>query len=92
MARRWRSLRSGGSDGLGVRMEGTLANTMMQSKVEGGDNEEGNLVMLLAAVHSDLFLCLPLSTECVVSASEQVFNPDEWRGINAFIIIMSARH
>ena len=41
------------------------------------------LVMFLAAVHSYLFLCLLLSTECLVSASEQVFNPDEWRGINA---------
>ena len=43
--------------------------------------------MFLAAAHSNLFLCLRLSTECLVSASEQVFNPDEWRGINAFIII-----
>ena len=41
------------------------------------------LVMFLAAAHSYLFLCLLLSTECLVSASEQVFNPDEWRGINA---------
>ena len=41
------------------------------------------LVMFLAAAHSYLFLCLRLSTECLVSASEQVFNPDEWRGINA---------
>ena len=41
------------------------------------------LVMFLAAAQSYLFLCLRLSTECLVSASEQVFNPDEWRGINA---------
>ena len=41
------------------------------------------LVMSLAAAHSYLFLCLLLCTECLVSASEQVFNPDEWRGINA---------
>ena len=40
-------------------------------------------VMFLAAAHSYLFLCLRLSNECLVSASEQVFNPDEWRGINA---------
>ena len=42
------------------------------------------LVMFLAAAHSYLFLCnLRLSTERLVSASEQVFNPEEWRGINA---------
>ena len=41
------------------------------------------LVMFLAAANSYLFLCLLLSTECLISASEQVFNPDEWRGINA---------
>ena len=37
------------------------------------------LVMFLAFAHSYLFL----GTECLVSASEQVFNPDEWRLINA---------
>ena len=37
------------------------------------------LVMFLAFAHSYLFLC----TECLVSASEQVFNPDEWRLISA---------
>ena len=44
------------------------------------------LVMFLAhsyLAHSYLFLCLLLCTECLVSASEQVFNPDEWRIINA---------
>ena len=41
------------------------------------------VVMFLAVAHGYLFLCLRLSTECLVSASEQVFNPDEWRGINA---------
>ena len=50
--------------------------------------------MFLAAAHSYLFLCLLLSTECLVSASEQVFNPDEWRVINALniIIIIKIRH
>ena len=43
--------------------------------------------MFLAAAHSYLFLCLRLSTECLVSASEQVFNPDEWRGINALLLL-----
>ncbi len=46
------------------------------------------LVMFLAAAHSYLFLCLRLSTECLVSATEQVFNPDEWRGINALLYII----
>ena len=35
--------------------------------------------MFLAVAHSYLFLCLLLCTECLVSASEQVFNPDVWR-------------
>ena len=37
--------------------------------------------MFLAAAHSYLLLCLLLCTECLVSASEQVVNLDEWRGI-----------
>ena len=41
------------------------------------------LVMFVAVAHSYLFLCLLLCTECLVSVSEQVFNPDEWRVINA---------
>ena len=38
--------------------------------------------MFLAVAHGYLLLCLLLCTECLVSASEQVFNPDEWRVIN----------
>ena len=41
------------------------------------------LVMFLAFAQIYLFLCLLLCTECLVSASEHVFNPDEWRAINA---------
>ena len=44
--------------------------------------------MFLAAAHCYLFLCLLLSTECLVSASEQVVNPDEWRGINALLLLV----
>ena len=36
-------------------------------------------MFLFYFVYNNLFLC----TECLVSASEQVFNPDEWRLINA---------
>ena len=41
------------------------------------------LVMFLAAAHSYIFLRL-LYTECLVNASEQVFNPEVWRVINAY--------
>ena len=39
--------------------------------------------MFLAAAQIFLYLYLLVCTECLVSASEQDFNPDEWRGINA---------
>ena len=43
------------------------------------------LVMFLAVVHivTYFYVYFIMHTECLVGASEQVFNPDVWRVINA---------